>query len=32
MLLRQKQRTLFQDWIATRKADSQIDIQDEYLE
>jgi peptidyl-prolyl cis-trans isomerase D len=32
MLLRQKQNTLFQDWIAMRKADSQIDIQEEYLE
>ena len=32
MLLRQKQRTVFQDWIASRKADSQITIENAYLE
>jgi hypothetical protein len=32
MLLRQKQRTVFQDWVASRKADSRITIEDAYLE
>ncbi|WP_269434693.1 SurA N-terminal domain-containing protein [Desulfosarcina alkanivorans] len=32
MLLRQKQRTVFQDWIDSRKADSQIIIEEAYLE
>jgi peptidyl-prolyl cis-trans isomerase D len=32
MLLRQKQMALFQDWLEARKADSQIDKQQEYLE
>jgi peptidyl-prolyl cis-trans isomerase D len=32
LLLRQKQRTVFQDWIDARKADSQIAIEKEFLE
>lgn len=32
MLLRQKQRTVFQDWVESRKADSQITIESAYLE
>ena len=32
MLLRQKQKTVIQDWIDARKADSQITIEKEYLE
>ncbi len=32
MLLRQKQRTVIQDWIDARKTDSQISIEKEYLE
>jgi peptidyl-prolyl cis-trans isomerase D len=31
-LLRQKQRTVFQDWIASRKSDSKIVIEEAYLE
>jgi peptidyl-prolyl cis-trans isomerase D len=32
MLLRQKQRTVIQDWIDARKSDSQVTIEKEYLE
>ena len=32
MLLRQKQRTVIQDWIDARKTDSQVIIEKEYLE
>jgi len=32
MLLQQKQRTVMQDWIDARKADSEIKIEKEYLE
>lgn len=32
MLLRQKQRTVTQDWIDARKTDSQVSIEKEYLE
>jgi peptidyl-prolyl cis-trans isomerase D len=32
MLLRQKQRTVFQDWIDSRKTDSQITIEEAYLQ
>jgi peptidyl-prolyl cis-trans isomerase D len=32
MLLRQKQRSVFQDWVASRKAESQITIENAYLD